>query len=338
MFIFSIGVIPGAPHPCISCFGGVKQLGSVTVTLIAMEGLCLAKELAALPDKISPVVEVLGQFLPKLSFRVSRHHSRTPSALPFSLSNFTMPSLLGKRKSRPVGEAPEATADAQELLRRHFEARFKPLAVDARAAPNKQPANGHDSHDSDDSDDSQDDDDESEPEVDSDWGGVSDDEGEDEDDEGESHVVEVVDHTTTTPTTATATMSKRELKAYLVRLLRSIRYCHFYLAELLTPGPVLPATRPQPLERGADDHQVQEDANRRGPTRGQRRLPGQRPRPAAAHCRVPHPLSGRRKRLSLAVPARRWHRRQHPRLCGRPHRPQDHRPARAGPGCEGEHS
>jgi len=135
-----------------------------------------------------------------------------------------MPSLLGKRKSRPVDEAPGATADAQELLRRHFEARFKPLAVAPSAAPTRQPANGHDSHDSSDDDASQDDDDDdSGSDADSNWGGVSDDEDEDEEDEGESHVVEVVDHTATS-TTATATMSKRELKAYLVRPLLSIRH------------------------------------------------------------------------------------------------------------------
>ena len=78
-----------------------------------------------------------------------------------------MPSLLGKRKSRPVEEGPDATADAQEMLRRHFEARFKPLAVTAAATA----ANGRDSDDSDgsyDSDASQ---------SGSDWGGVSDGEG-----------------------------------------------------------------------------------------------------------------------------------------------------------------
>ncbi len=78
-----------------------------------------------------------------------------------------MPSLLGKRKSRPVEEGPDATADAQEMLRRHFEARFKPLAVAAPATA----ANGLDSDDGDGSygsDGSQ---------SGSDWGGVSDGEG-----------------------------------------------------------------------------------------------------------------------------------------------------------------
>lgn len=78
-----------------------------------------------------------------------------------------MPSLLGKRKSRPVEEGPDATADAQEMLRRHFEARFKPLAGTTAATA----ANGLDSDDGDDSDDSD------ASQSGSDWGGVSDGEG-----------------------------------------------------------------------------------------------------------------------------------------------------------------
>lgn len=92
-----------------------------------------------------------------------------------------MPSLLGKRKSRTVDESSDAALDAQELLRRHFEARFKPLAVTPGAAPLKRPA---------DSDDSQSDD-HSESGTDlseSEWDGVSDDgdgdEDEDEEDDG----------------------------------------------------------------------------------------------------------------------------------------------------------
>ncbi|KAK3295937.1 uncharacterized protein B0H64DRAFT_159442 [Chaetomium fimeti] len=126
-----------------------------------------------------------------------------------------MPSPLGKRKSRATVEEPEAVADAQELLRQHFEARFKPLAASpaARAAPKK--TTNNDESDGDDTDASQDDD-ESEAESDqsnSEWGGVSDDEDEDEEDT-EARVVEVIDHTSTASTTTTA-MSKRELKAYL---------------------------------------------------------------------------------------------------------------------------
>jgi hypothetical protein len=88
-----------------------------------------------------------------------------------------MPSLLGKRKSRPVEEDSEALANAQELLRRHFEAHFKPLPGAARAAPKKKPANDHDSDGSDPSQDG-DDSDASADQSDAEWGGVSDDEDE----------------------------------------------------------------------------------------------------------------------------------------------------------------
>ncbi|KAL2024386.1 hypothetical protein VTK56DRAFT_8197 [Thermocarpiscus australiensis] len=122
-----------------------------------------------------------------------------------------MPGVLGKRKSRSSEEEPNEALDAQEILRRHFEARFKPLDVAACAAPSKKPT-------VDESDDSQDHDnsDADASHSESEWDGVSDDdnEGEAADDEGARHV-EVVDHTSTTATTTTAKMSKRELKTYL---------------------------------------------------------------------------------------------------------------------------
>ncbi|KAH6624859.1 hypothetical protein B0J18DRAFT_193329 [Chaetomium sp. MPI-SDFR-AT-0129] len=134
-----------------------------------------------------------------------------------------MPTVLGKRKSRPV-ETPEAAVDAQELLRRHFEARFKPLAGAARATtktkttktnsrkahsdPDSDPDSG-DLEEIDGNSSGDDGDDSDEDQSDSEWGGVSDDEETDE-----TPVVEVVDHTSST-SNAAASMSKRELKAYL---------------------------------------------------------------------------------------------------------------------------
>jgi len=44
----------------------------------------------------------------------------------FHRNSAIMPGLLGKRKSR-AEEDPEAVAKAQELLRKHFEAQFKPI-------------------------------------------------------------------------------------------------------------------------------------------------------------------------------------------------------------------
>ncbi|KAK4237062.1 hypothetical protein C8A03DRAFT_45045 [Achaetomium macrosporum] len=126
-----------------------------------------------------------------------------------------MPNLLGKRKSRPVEEdESEATVDAQEILKRHFEARFRPLAIAAHAAP-KKPAKDPEAGDSDGSQD----DDDSDADAgapDSEWSGVSDGESTDEDEEDtEMPVVEVVDHTSEASAAAIAKMSKKELKAYL---------------------------------------------------------------------------------------------------------------------------
>jgi hypothetical protein len=94
-----------------------------------------------------------------------------------------MPGLLGKRKSRPTEEETEPVLDAQEILRRHFEARFKPIDAAARAAPpnksnkSKKSAPNHDSDDSQDDDDSDADAGQSESE----WDGVSEDADGDED-------------------------------------------------------------------------------------------------------------------------------------------------------------
>lgn len=95
-----------------------------------------------------------------------------------------MPGLLGKRKSRPSEEDAEEAVDAQEILRRHFEARFKPIAV----APCAAPSSKKQALDQDDvSDGSQDDDDDSDADADqseAEWDGVSE-EDEDEDEEDE---------------------------------------------------------------------------------------------------------------------------------------------------------
>ncbi|AEO57735.1 hypothetical protein MYCTH_101762 [Thermothelomyces thermophilus ATCC 42464] len=124
-----------------------------------------------------------------------------------------MPGLLGKRKSRSTEEEPDAIVNAQELLRRHFEARFKPLDIAARAAPAKPTAHndsrGDDSDVGHDARDGEADLDES----DSEWDGISDDDSSGGE-ETEAPAVEVVDHTSTVSTTS-AKMSKQELKTYL---------------------------------------------------------------------------------------------------------------------------
>jgi len=150
--------------------------------------------LAWRPDKISPAIEVLeifgpGKLLSKVPLRVcdSQNHPSSQQPNPKTPTQpCAMPSMLGKRKSRPVEEEPEALADAQELLRRHFEARFKPLAGAACAAPNKPaPATGRrptrDDSQRDDSSDS----DADAGHSGSDWSGVSSGDDMDEDDEEE---------------------------------------------------------------------------------------------------------------------------------------------------------
>ncbi|KAL2164464.1 hypothetical protein VTH06DRAFT_3680 [Thermothelomyces fergusii] len=125
-----------------------------------------------------------------------------------------MPGLLGKRKLQSTEEEPDAALNAQELLRRHFEAHFKPLDIAAPAVPAKATANdgsrggdsdaGHDVYDGETDQD----------ESDSEWDGISDDDISGAEEGMEPPIVEVVDHTSTVSTTS-AKMSKQELKTYL---------------------------------------------------------------------------------------------------------------------------
>ncbi|KAK4196625.1 hypothetical protein QBC40DRAFT_233983 [Triangularia verruculosa] len=153
-----------------------------------------------------------------------------------------MPSALGKRKAPP---AEEDVVDAQEALRRHFEARFKmPTGIAPCAAPpSKKQARDEDEDDEDDED-SDFDSDASEAES---WDGVSSEEEEEDDSEDEPHVVQVVDHTKSSSTTITSTMSKKELKAYL----SSRPPSHTSAAQSDTPNP---------KKKKADDSSQAEDS------------------------------------------------------------------------------
>ena len=75
-----------------------------------------------------------------------------------------MSKVLGKRKAREADERPAVDAeDAQEIFRRHFEAQFKPLAVEPiRPLPATVEA--------------EDDEDPGSEAEDSEWGGISEDE------------------------------------------------------------------------------------------------------------------------------------------------------------------
>lgn len=138
-----------------------------------------------------------------------------------------MPSMLGKRKTRPTekkGEEEEdaAAAAAREALRKHFEARFKPVAVSAPAScasKSKSRSNLYESGSEDEDDDYSDDGEEGDDNTishesgdDDEWAGLSGAEGEDDD----TPQVQVVDHTASSQPANILTMSKKELKAYLV--------------------------------------------------------------------------------------------------------------------------
>ncbi|KAF5500256.1 Uncharacterized protein CGCS363_v006607 [Colletotrichum siamense] len=122
------------------------------------------------------------------------------------------------RKPEAEAQEDEATMDAQEIFRRHFEAAFAPLPGTAGAK--RKAKKGRAAAMAEESEDDDDDDDEEEEDLDEDvgvddedgWGGVSD-EDEEDDDEGEN-VVEVVDHSSSKPLPAPS-MSKRELKAFM---------------------------------------------------------------------------------------------------------------------------
>ncbi|KAI8249060.1 hypothetical protein K4K58_011168 [Colletotrichum sp. SAR11_239] len=114
-------------------------------------------------------------------------------------------------------EADEATMDAQEIFRRHFEAAFAPLPGTAgakrKAKKSRAAANAEESEEEEEDDEEEEDLDEDVGVDDEDgWGGVSD-EDEEDDDEGEN-VVEVVDHSSSKPLPPPS-MSKRELKAFM---------------------------------------------------------------------------------------------------------------------------
>lgn len=125
---------------------------------------------------------------------------------------------LGKRKSRSSED--DEVVDAQEALRRHFEARFKPLAVAPvaafRAAKQKNEKDSNSDSDSEEDED-EDEDDYSGSDSDDGWGGVSDNEHDNSDEEDEDTetppTVEIVDHSSSGP--KVEKMSKKELKAYL---------------------------------------------------------------------------------------------------------------------------
>lgn len=118
--------------------------------------------------------------------------------------------ILGKRKaSEPSVEG----EDASEIFRRHFEAQFAPIET-----PQKKRALTGTNDSAEEGSGEEDGSEESE------WGGLSNDEISGDDDEAvdEAPVVEVVDHSTS-QTSKPVAMSKRDLKAFMVRRPSSIQ-------------------------------------------------------------------------------------------------------------------
>lgn len=148
--------------------------------------------------------------------------------------------VLGKRKA---SEPDVSQEDANEIFRRHFEAQFAPID-----APQKKRAVGAAVGDKDRGGkkrSSQDDE-----SVESEWGGLSDDEISDDDDddddkdgeeEDEDPVVEVVDHSSS-QTPKPVAMSKRDLKAFMVRYIRYRPSPQAPVVTLLTTPTVLAPT------------------------------------------------------------------------------------------------
>jgi hypothetical protein len=106
-----------------------------------------------------------------------------------------MATILGKRKRwvpkndgrEAIEESSAPELDAQEIFRRHFETQFKPLPVAQRPVkPVEEEL-------------------EDEPQEDSDWDGISDD---------EDNTIQVVEHTDAQ--SRMAAMSKEELKSFMV--------------------------------------------------------------------------------------------------------------------------
>jgi uncharacterized protein with von Willebrand factor type A (vWA) domain len=123
--------------------------------------------------------------------------------------------VLGKRKA--VAEPTISEEDAAAIFRRHFEAQFAPLPDTEESNSNSKKAKQQGVAGDDESDDSDGSNNvDEEEEDDEEWGGLSGDDSSEEEDV-EVTVVEVVDHSSKQPSNI-ATMSKRELKAFMVRI------------------------------------------------------------------------------------------------------------------------
>ncbi|KAI1144544.1 hypothetical protein F5Y05DRAFT_364975 [Hypoxylon sp. FL0543] len=142
---------------------------------------------------------------------VNFNYHTSASQHPTSVTNASMATSLGKRKSRSQKEDQPSVSqeEAQEIFRRHFEAQFAPLEPSqlSKVDPADEP------------EDLRSDPDDASEES---WDGISGSENESESDSGAGNssstpveVVEVVSHTKSLPALSNDPLSKRESKAYL---------------------------------------------------------------------------------------------------------------------------
>ena len=122
--------------------------------------------------------------------------------------------VLGKRKASASEEE-----TAEEIFRRHFEAQFAPIESTPAKKRSTESSDEEDDSDSNDAGTkerrSRRDEDEGEDDEDDGWAGLSDGDDDEESDE-EDEAIEVVDHSNS-QAPKPAAMSKRELKAFMVR-------------------------------------------------------------------------------------------------------------------------
>ncbi|KIL84409.1 hypothetical protein FAVG1_12429 [Fusarium avenaceum] len=148
--------------------------------------------------------------------------------------------VLGKRKAD--SEPTVSEEDAAAIFRRHFEAQFAPLPDAEESNSNSKKTKQQRDADDDESDDSDRNNNvDEEDEDDEEWDGLS---GDDSSEEEEVTVVEVVDHSSKQPSNI-ATMSKRELKAFM---------------SSRPPDQTMPKSEPESSATQSSSKEVPEDA------------------------------------------------------------------------------
>ncbi|ESU13548.1 hypothetical protein FGSG_07309 [Fusarium graminearum PH-1] len=170
--------------------------------------------------------------------------------------------ILGKRKADSKPAISEE--DAAAIFRRHFEAQFAPLP-DAKEPKSSSKKTKHDDESDEDDDvegSDSDSNDGSDNEDEGEWGGLSGGDSSEEEEEEQPRVIEVVDHSGKQPT-ATATMSKRELKAFMV-IIPSVGFTRYktdiHHQSSRPPDQTFTKSEPTPAATPSSPNDLPEDA------------------------------------------------------------------------------